>query len=163
MTHKVFTIIGTKNPEWGFYGTVKGILRTDEKTTQIWINISTAIMKITNFNETQTQELLDSKWGRHTANSFYDELKDGTFIEAFQKRVSKSDLIKAYNDYIAPSAYHNPRETNKELFCKELAKLSKKYGIVIQSVGGVIQNNNGFIRYNEDLDSGDLMPIWEDE
>ncbi len=155
-------IAGSKNKEWGFYGAVKSISGKESYTKDAWNAASILIRDITDcLTPLEIMYLLDSKWGRHMADNFYDELKDGTFIEAFQKRVSKSDLIKAYNDNIDPNAYHSQKATNKELFCKELAKLSKKYGIVIQSVGGVQQSAEGFVRYNEDLDSGDLMPIWE--
>ena len=45
---------------------------------------------------------------------------------------------------------------------KELKKLSLKYGIVIQAVGGVRLSTEKFAGYNPDLDSGDLIPEWED-
>jgi hypothetical protein len=56
-------------------------------------------------------------------------------------------------------------ETSKtyEEFCRELAELSKKYGIVIKSVGGVTCNTEGFEGYDSDLDSGDLRPIFAEE
>ena len=55
-----------------------------------------------------------------------------------------------------------PSDIGYENFCNELEKLSRKYGIVIQAVGGVIQNTNGFQGYNPDLDSGDLIPEWKE-
>lgn len=48
-----------------------------------------------------------------------------------------------------------------EAFCQELELLSRKYGIVIQAIGGVIRNTDGVQGYNTDLNSGDLMPVWE--
>ena len=44
-------------------------------------------------------------------------------------------------------------------FCTELRKLSLKYDIAIQSVGGVFIYDEGYlvdIKYDPDLDSGDL-------
>ena len=55
-------------------------------------------------------------------------------------------------------------QTDKyEKFCTELEKLSCKYGIVIQAVGGVRPLTDDFKGYNPDLDSGDLMPIWSED
>jgi hypothetical protein len=52
-------------------------------------------------------------------------------------------------------------------FCKELNNLSLQYGIVIQSVGGVMVCDPTEIieiEYNSDLTSGDLIPEikWRD-
>lgn len=59
-----------------------------------------------------------------------------------------------------------PTLNKNEMFCKELTELSKKYGIVLQAVGGVHFTNADTIKefkgYNADLDCADLMPIWED-
>ncbi|MFK7090470.1 hypothetical protein A203_18615 [Chromobacterium violaceum] len=47
-------------------------------------------------------------------------------------------------------------------FCRELADLSRKYGIVIEAVGGVATDvpadQLARLSYCADLDSGDLMP-----
>jgi hypothetical protein len=59
-------------------------------------------------------------------------------------------------------------ETSKtyEEFCHELAELSKKYGIVIKSVGGVSIYSQEVLKdfsgYTSDLESGDIEPIWEE-
>jgi hypothetical protein len=48
-----------------------------------------------------------------------------------------------------------------EKFCRELEKLSMKYGVVIQSVGGVSIYERGellHVSYEADASSGDLLP-----
>ena len=53
-------------------------------------------------------------------------------------------------------------EANYDKFIAELTKLSRKYGVAIQSVGGVIlADNPGEFRdvtYVADITSGDLLP-----
>lgn len=55
------------------------------------------------------------------------------------------------------------------LFTKELAELSKKYGVVLQSSGGVMITNLRSeklqnISYVDDSTSGDLLPLnWFDD
>lgn len=56
--------------------------------------------------------------------------------------------------------------TRYEKFTDELTKLSKKYGIVLKTIGGVNICNQEYIKdfkgYTTDLESGDLEPIWKD-
>jgi len=47
---------------------------------------------------------------------------------------------------------------NFKKFAKELAVLSKKYGVVIKSVGGVQFGNVDQVVYSDDNTSGDLLP-----
>ena len=53
-------------------------------------------------------------------------------------------------------------ETNYDKFIAELTKLSRKYGVAIQSVGGIyLANDPGEfrnVRYVADITSGDLLP-----
>ena len=55
-----------------------------------------------------------------------------------------------------------PLEANYDKFIAELTKLSRKYGVAIQSVGGVIlADKPGEFRdvtYVADITSGDLLP-----
>lgn len=53
----------------------------------------------------------------------------------------------------------NEEQKRFEQFTKELAKLSKKYGIVLQVTGGVYIEKDGDIKsivYTDDASSGDL-------
>ena len=53
-------------------------------------------------------------------------------------------------------------EANYDKFIAELTKLSRKYGVAIQSVGGVYLADDpsefSNIRYDADITSGDLLP-----
>ena len=53
-------------------------------------------------------------------------------------------------------------EANYDKFIAELTKLSRKYGVAIQSVGGVILADDpsefGNVTYCADITSGDLLP-----
>ena len=53
-------------------------------------------------------------------------------------------------------------EANYDKFIAELTKLSRKYGVAIQSVGGIyLANDPGEfrnVRYVADITSGDLLP-----
>ena len=53
-------------------------------------------------------------------------------------------------------------EANYDKFIAELTKLSRKYGVAIQSVGGVIladiPGEFRNVRYVADITSGDLLP-----
>lgn len=155
-------VLPTQNTDWGFWGTAKGIVETDKKTKAVWDEAFTLIREIAEFSPLETVALLDSRYGRHMADRFYTEIKNGTFAASFKKKNDKEQLYKDYNYYVDSNAYRAVALSKSEKFCKELAALSKKYGIVIQAVGGVTQTAKGFIKYNPDLDSGDLMPIWED-
>ena len=53
-------------------------------------------------------------------------------------------------------------EANYDKFIAELTKLSRKYGVAIQSVGGIYLANDpgefGNVTYFADITSGDLLP-----
>ncbi len=154
-------ILKSQNKKWGFYGTAKNCLKTDKKTKKAWCEIFTLIIEIAGFTPQETLKLLDSRWGRHTVDRFYDELKNGTFSEIFKEKISEEELYESFNYYVDPKAYVRPYPENYLNFCKELTKLSRKYSLVIQSVGGVFHDIEGFEGYNPDLESGDLTPIWK--
>lgn len=53
-----------------------------------------------------------------------------------------------------------------EKFTQELAKLSKKYGVAIKSIGGVMIGEIADIEYSSDKTSGDLYPeilMWQED
>ena len=67
---------------------------------------------------------------------------------------------------IEPASDSNVRtEVNYDRFITELTALSRKYGVAIQSVGGVyIADERGEfdkLTYNADISSGDLYPIFQ--
>jgi hypothetical protein len=77
-------------------------------------------------------------------------------------RYTKEELELA-NHYMSTRSESLKEETLKESngsnfksFVKELEKLSKKYGVAIQAIGGVKFADIDRIKYNDDDTSGDL-------
>nr|DAH78770.1 MAG TPA: hypothetical protein [Caudoviricetes sp.] len=154
-------ILETQNKEWGFWGTVSEFVDSDE-AQKLWCEAAKIIQEKAGFTAIETRNLLDSRWGRHMADEFHEDIITGVFTKAFKKKMTKERLYRDYNYYVDNKEYGGKVPQQYESFCKELEKLSRKYGIVIQAVGGVIQNTNGFQGYNPDLDSGDLIPEWKE-
>lgn len=152
-------ILETQNKEWGFWGTVSEFVDIDE-TQKLWREASKITQEKADFTAIETRNLLDSRWGRHMADEFHEDIVTGVFTKAFKKKMTKERLYRDYNYYVDNKAYGSAVPQQYKNFCNELEKLSRKYGIVIQAVGGVIHNTNGFQGYNPALDSGDLMPEW---
>lgn len=154
-------ILPTQNKEWGFWGTTEG-------NQEAWDTAFTIIQENAGFTPLETLALLDSRWGRHTADELAEELSvdNETFAKAFKRKMTKDRLYRDFNYYIDPNAYKPQHNYRNENFCKDLKKLSKTYGITLQVVGGVNIHAEGdmkkFKGYSTDLESGDLMPIWED-
>ncbi len=155
-------ILSTQNEDWGFWGTAKQCLKSKKKTEEAWISAFILINEIAGFNAEETREILDSRWGRYLVDEFYDELKQGIFIEAFKNKVTKARLYRDFNYFVDDTKYKNEEQQKYVAFCNELKVLSEKYGIVIKAVGGVTRNAKDFVGYNSDLGSGDLMPIWKE-
>ncbi len=157
-------ILETENKEWGFWGTAKGYLKDKKDMTKLWNETSRLIQKNSGLTPEETQKLMDGRWGRHTADSYIEEIRTNveTFIKTADCRLTKERIIDDYRYYVDETAYQDLIPQKYRDFCKELKALSLKYGIVIQAVNGVIQNTEDFIGYNSDLDSGDLMPEWKD-
>ncbi len=93
-------ILSTQNEGWGFFGTVQMQTKNIEKTEEFWNAASMIITKNADFNPSKTRELLDSRWGRHTADSFYEEINNGTFIERFNAKMDQKTLQDAYYDFV---------------------------------------------------------------
>lgn len=157
-------ILETENKDWGFWGTGKNYLKRKKDITKLWNETAKLIQKNSGLTPEETQKLMDSRWGRHTADSYMEEISTNveTFIKTADRRLTKERLIEDYRHYVDEHAYPNPIPQKYHDFCKELEKLSRKYGIVIQAVGGVRFSTEDFNGYNPDLDSGDLIPEWED-
>ena len=162
------TVLPTKNKKWGFWGTAKSYINQGEKLSDYWDAAFAVIQAKAGFTPQETLALLDSRWGRHTADWLAEELSVDveTFTKAFKRKVTKDNLCQDFNYYIDPTAYKPKKNYRNENFCKDLKKLCKTYGIILEAVGGVrFCNKNDmkkFTGYDTDLDSGDLMPIWED-
>ncbi len=156
-------VLETENKDWGFWGTAQSYLNDKKDMEKLWNETAKLIQKNSGLAPEETQKLMDSRWGRHTADSYMEEIRTNveTFIKVADHRFTKEKLINDYRHYVDATAYPNPIPKKYQDFCKDLKKLSLKYGIVIQSVGGVWFNTVGFNGYNPDLDSGDLIPEYD--
>ena len=159
---KEYKILETQNKSWGFWGTCSTHVKK-EKVKAAWETAFKVIQEKAGFTAIERRNLLDSRWGRHMADEFHEDIVTGVFTKALKKKMTKERLYRDYNYYVDNKAYGDTVPQQYKNFCNELEKLSRKYGIVIQAVGGVITNVTGFQGYNPDLDSGDLMPIWSDD
>lgn len=159
-------ILETKNKEWGFWGTCSNLV-TKERTKAIWKVAFEIIQKKAGLTPQETLGLMDSRWGRHIVNEFAEEIFTDCFETAFNRKITKERLYRDYNYYVDDTSYKPEKSFRYENFAKELAKLSKTYGITIKSVGGVqihtINQMKDFNGYTTDLDSGDLMPVWNED
>ncbi len=159
-----YIVLETENKEWGFWGTAKSALRDKRGMESLWKKTAKIIQKKSGLTPEETQKLMDSRWGRHTADRYVEEIRTNvkTFISIIERNLTKESIINDYRHYVDETAYPDPIPQEYQDFCKELEKLSRKYGIVLQTVGGVRFSTEGFNGYNPDLESGDLIPEWED-
>ena len=162
------TILPTQNKEWGFWGTASNYTGKDNMV-EIWEAAFKIIQDKAGFTPQETLGLMDSRWGRHTADEFAEEISCDleTFIKAFKRKMTKDRLHRDFNYYVDADAYKPTKATRRyENFAKDLAKLTKTYGIVIKSIGGVSLSSQedlkNFKGYTADLESGDLEPVWKE-
>lgn len=61
----------------------------------------------------QTLGLMDSRWGRHIADEFAEELSTNleTFASVFKRQMSTIRLIKEYRYYVDPKAFPDVNPT----------------------------------------------------
>ena len=111
---------------------------------------------------------MDSRWGRHIADEFAEELSANleTFASVFKRQMSTIRLIKEFRYYVDPKAFPDVKPRAYENFAKDLTKLCKTYGVTIKCIGGVSLHSQDEMKkllgYSSDLDSGDILPIWRD-
>ncbi len=96
---KLFIIKNTKNKNWGLWGTAYGTFGK-ETVEKLWIATSMLVHEISGLDSNQTQELLDSPWGKHIVGVFCKDIENGTFIKAFRKKMTKESLRSDYNYYV---------------------------------------------------------------
>lgn len=162
------TTLPTQNEGWGFWGTASNYTGKDNMT-ELWEATFKIIQDKAGFTPQETLGLMDSRWGRHTADEFAEELSCDleTFIKAFKRKMTKDRLHRDFNYYVDADAYKPTKATRRyKNFAKDLAKLTKTYGIVIKSIGGVSLSSQedlkNFKGYTADLESGDLEPVWKE-
>lgn len=163
---KEFKILDTQNKKWGFWGTCSTHVKK-EKVKAAWDTAFKVIQEKAGFTPLETLALMDSRWGRHTVDEFFEEITADCFETAFKRKMTKERLYRDYNYYVDDTAYKPKKSFRYENFARDLAKLSKTYGITVKSIGGVevhaIGKMKGFKGYTADLDSGDLMPVWNED
>lgn len=162
------TTLQTQNKEWGFWRTASNYTGKDNMA-EIWEATFKIIQDKAGFTPQETLGLMDSRWGRHTADEFAEEISCDleTFIKAFKRKMTKDRLHRDFNYYVDADAYKPTKVTRRyENFAKNLAKLTKTYGIIIKSIGGVSLSSQedlkNFKGYTADLESGDLEPVWKE-
>lgn len=162
------TTLPTQNKGWGFWGTASNYTGKDNMA-EIWDAAFRIVQTKAGFTPQETLGLMDSRWGRHTADEFAEELSCDleTFIKAFKRKMTKDRLHRDFNYYVDADAYKPTKATRRyENFAKDLGKLTKTYGIVIKSIGGVSLSSQedlkNFKGYTADLESGDLEPVWKE-
>ena len=163
------TTLATQNKEWGFWGTASNYTGKDHMQ-QLWEVAFKIVQEKAGFTPQETLGLMDSRWGRHIADEFAEEISCDieTFTKAFKRKMTKDRLHRDFNYYVDANAYKPTKTTRRyENFAKDLAKLSKTYGIVIKSIGGVNlcsqEDLKNFKGYTTDLESGDLEPVWKED
>ena len=101
LVHPEFTPLETENKEWGCWHELNIALNDNEiLTKQYWNEISAAINYLSNLPAEEVKELLDSRFGRHLVDEFFDIISNKeSFITAFCNKYTKSDILKAKSYY----------------------------------------------------------------
>lgn len=160
-------ILPTQNKKFGFWGTARNNIE-NKKEIQLFWDKASEILQSKGLTPQQTQNLLDSRWGRHIADEFAEELSTNleTFASVFKRQMSTIRLIKEFRYYVDSKAFPDVKPRAYENFAKDLTKLCKTYGVTIKCIGGVVLHSQDELKkllgYSSDLDSGDIYPIWKD-
>lgn len=161
------TILPTQNKEWGFWGTAKSNLKSKKEMPELWNEISELLQKNAALTPEQTRELLDSRWGRHFADRYCEELRTNiqTFMGTINRVVTRERIVEDYRYYVDEEAFKEIKPSVYKDFSEKLTKLCKEYKITLRVIGGVCLHTDDEIKllrgYTTDLDSGDLEPVWE--
>ena len=115
------------------------------------------------YKPTESSEEADVFDGQpETLESLFNQVKGGLTIDMIHGIYTQPDEAKKEAKKIWGN--QQSEETRFLEFTKALAKLSSKYGIAIQSTGGVYFFDQPVqVTYSDDHTSGDLEPHWEDE
>ena len=160
-------ILKTQNKTWGFWGTASNHIEHKKEMQAFW-DKAAEIIQSKGLTPQQTLGLMDSRWGRHIADEFAEELSTNleTFASVFKRQMSTIRLIKEYRYYVDPKAFPDVKPRAYENFAKDLTKLCKTYGVTIKCIGGVSLHSQDemqkLLGYSSDLDRGDILPIWRD-
>ena len=87
-------VLETKNESWGFYGTTK-MEYTESQTNKRWQEAFTTLIKLSNLQPEVIRRFLDSKYGRHLADSCYNADIPDTIKDQW-KWIKKEIFLKDY-------------------------------------------------------------------
>ena len=96
-----FTPLETENKEWGCWHELNIALNDNETLIKQYRNeISVAINNLSNLPAEEVKKLLDSRFGQHLVDEFFDTISNKeSFITAFCNKYTKSDIQKAKSYY----------------------------------------------------------------
>lgn len=92
-------ILKTQNKTWGFWGTASNHIEHKKEMQAFW-DKAAEIIQSKGLTPQQTLGLMDSRWGRHIADEFAEELSTNleTFASVFKRQMSTIRLIKEYRN-----------------------------------------------------------------
>ena len=90
-------ILKTQNKTWGFWGTASNHIEHKQEMQAFW-DKAAEIIQSKGLTQQQTLGLMDSRWGRHIADEFAEELSTNleTFASVFKRQMSTIRLIKEF-------------------------------------------------------------------
>ncbi len=154
-------ILNSKNKKRGFWAAAKKILQSDEQTQKAWEVAFSLLYEIADLKDAEIRCLLDSRWGQFIVQEFKKELGHSVFEKSFKQKLTKDDILRQYHYYVDAMDYGYKYPQKYKDFCAELTRLSLKYEIVLEVIGGVIFSTKGFQGYIPHLEQGDLLPRWK--
>lgn len=119
-------ILKTQNKTWGFWGTASNHIE-HKKEMQVFWDKAAEIIQSKGLTPQQTLGLMDSRWGRHIADEFAEELSTNleTFASVFKRQMSTIRLIKEFRYYVDPKAFPDVSSVLSGL-CPSLKKRARK-------------------------------------
>lgn len=129
-------ILKTQNKTWGFWGTASNHIEHKQEMQAFW-DKAAEIIQSKGLTPQQTLGLMDSRWGRHIADEFAEELSTNleTFASVFKRQMSTIRLIKEFRYYVDPKAFPDvsergwqeleaaiPKEPNQKIKVKKQPK-----------------------------------------
>ena len=122
------------------------------------------------YKPSEHSEMLDVFDGQPVSlEGLFSQVRGGLTIDMVHaiyttKNGAKRETEKIFKRERGVTENNKSIENRFQHFTKDLAELSSKYGIAIQSIGGVYFFDNPVrVTYREDHTSGDLDPSWEEE
>lgn len=122
------------------------------------------------YKPTKSSEMVDVFDGRpDSLEGLFNQVRGGLTFDMVHaiytsKDGAKKEAEKIFADRAEVAENKKSVKNRFQQFTKDLAKLSSKYGIAIQSTGGVYFFDNPVrVTYRDDHTSGDLDPHWEEE